>query len=131
MKSFDKLLAEVIKEEIDSLFYLVYVPTIISSRKYLKGSSFRKSFDKAINKDKYDLDDILIMIDRKMSESDMFDVIKYFCSGRGVTSPYEYINIIDIIPMFKYFIDKDIYTSNLVISYFFPIHCSGQVNNVF
>lgn len=131
MKSFDKLLAEVIKEEIDSLFYLVYVPTIISSRKYLKGSSFRKSFDKAINKDKYDLDDILIMIDRKMSESDMFDVIKNFCGGRGVTSPYEYINRIDIIPMFKYFIDKDIYTPNLVIPYFFPIHCSGQVNNVF
>ena len=131
MKKFEDLLLDTIRNDIDYLFQEVYLPRARSSRKYLGDKYFAKRFDDVIHKSKYSLNDISIMCGVNANESYMLDLIKIFCDDNFLFSSYSDIDRINLIPMFKYFIDKDINNARLMGSFFLPIHCSGQMTNVF
>lgn len=131
MKKFEELLLDTIKNDIDYLFQEVYLPNVRSSKKYLSDKHFIKRFDAVVNKSKYSLSDISTMSGINATESYMLDLIKVFCDDSDLFSSYSDVDRISLIPMFKYFMDKDINSARLMSSFFLPIHCSGQMTNIF
>lgn len=131
MRKLEDLLIETVKSDINYLMQEVYVPTIKSTSQYLNFDWFRNNFDRIISNDKIELKDIRSLAGRSISEDYMLDLIKNFCDGSLPFSFYSEVKKTDLIPMLKYFIDKDVYSAKLISSFFFPIHCSGQMTNIF
>ncbi len=131
MKKFEELLLDTIKNDIDYLFQEVYLPNIRNSKRYLTDEYFASLFEQTVNKDEYSLKDVTIMSGIFVSESYMIELIKNFCNDGVLFSVYDDVSRISLIPMFKYFIDKDINNARLISAFFLPIHCSGQMMNVF
>lgn len=131
MKKLEDLLIEIIRGDVDYLMQEVYVPSVKSNSRYLNSSYFKEKFDKMINSGKVEINDIHNLIGKNVSDDYMLELIKSFCDSNLSFNFYSEIDRIHLIPMFKYFLDKDFYSSRLICSFFLPIHCSGQMSNMF
>lgn len=131
MRKLEDLLIETFRGDINYLMQEVYVPSVKSSYRYLNSSYFKENFDKIINNDKIEIKDIRNLTGKDINEDYMLELIKNFCESGLNFSFYNEVDRIDLIPMFKYFLDKDFYSSKFISSFFLPIHCSGQMSNLF